>query len=221
MITRLPRWVWVGAWALAFVAGLVNAVGLMGFERQAITHLTGTTTMLGGAIAVMDGSSVIHFALLILAFLAGAALSGVLIEDTALKLGRRYPVALFLESAMLCAAVPLMRQHQEWGLYLASGACGLQNAMVTTYSGTVVRTTHVSGMFTDLGISLGHVLRRHPVDRNRLRLSAIVITGFLCGAVAGAASFLRLDYGALFIPAALTATAACACLWRGRKRRSS
>lgn len=44
MIAKLSRWVWGGAWALAFVAGMVNVVGLLGFEHQAVTHLTGTTT---------------------------------------------------------------------------------------------------------------------------------------------------------------------------------
>ena len=44
MISKLSRWVWAGAWALAFVAGMVNVVGLLGFEHQAVTHLTGTTT---------------------------------------------------------------------------------------------------------------------------------------------------------------------------------
>ena len=41
MISKLSRWVWAGAWALAFVAGIVNVVGLLGYEHQAVTHLTG------------------------------------------------------------------------------------------------------------------------------------------------------------------------------------
>ena len=49
MAERLATWVWVGASALALVAGMVNVVGYLGFEHQAITHLTGTTTLLGAA----------------------------------------------------------------------------------------------------------------------------------------------------------------------------
>jgi uncharacterized membrane protein YoaK (UPF0700 family) len=208
MISKLPRWVWTGAWMLAFIAGIVNAVGLLGLEHQSVTHLTGTTTLLGIALSRADFSGISHFALLLGSFIAGTALSGLIIEDTALKLGRRYPVALLLEAAMLCMAAALLRDRNTWGHYLASCACGLQNAMVTTYSGTVVRTTHVSGMFTDLGISLGHALRRHPVDRRRARLSAIVITGFLSGGAAGAELFRNVGYGALLVPAAMTAAAA-------------
>ena len=54
MGVQLPRWVWIGAGALACVAGMVNAVGFLGFEHQAVTHLTGTTTLLGAALAQDD-----------------------------------------------------------------------------------------------------------------------------------------------------------------------
>ena len=51
MLTRLPRWVEVGAFLLAFLAGSVNAVGLLGFSHQSVSHLTGTTSLLGLALA--------------------------------------------------------------------------------------------------------------------------------------------------------------------------
>jgi uncharacterized membrane protein YoaK (UPF0700 family) len=210
MISKLPRWVWAGAWALAFVAGIVNVVGLLGFEHQAVTHLTGTTSMLAAALASLDGAAALHFAAIIGSFVAGTVLSGFLIQDSTLQLGRRYGVALLLESVLLCVAVPLLRRNNISGIYSASCACGLQNAMVSTYSGAVIRTTHVSGMFTDLGIFLGHSLRGLPVDMRRLRLCFLIITGFLCGGMAGTVAFRRLSYSALFIPAALTATTSLA-----------
>src|SRR4051812_4224085 len=138
MISKLPRWVWIGAWVLAFIAGMINAVGFLSFERQAITHLTGTTTMLGVAIASSDATATLHFLAVIGSFLAGAVLSGCIIQDTALRLGGRYGVTLLLESLLLCAAVPMFNRHSVYGFYLAACACGLQNAMVSTFSGTVV-----------------------------------------------------------------------------------
>jgi uncharacterized membrane protein YoaK (UPF0700 family) len=210
MITRLPRWVWGGAWGLAFVAGIVNVVGFLGFEHQAITHLTGTTSMLGAAIASLDGGEILHFVAIIGSFLTGTVLSGFIIQDSALQLGRRYGAGLLLESLLLCLAVPLLTRGSILGLYSAACACGLQNAMASTYSGTVVRTTHVSGMFTDLGIFLGHALRGLPVDARRLSLCVVVISGFLCGGIAGAVAFRHLAYATLFIPAALTVSAALA-----------
>jgi uncharacterized membrane protein YoaK (UPF0700 family) len=221
MISRLPSWVWCGAWGLAFIAGMVNVVGLLGFEHQAVTHLTGTTSLLASAIAALDATAALHFAAIIASFVAGTVLSGFLIQDSTLQLGRRYGVALLLESALLCLAVPLLKRNQLFGIYAASCACGLQNAMVSTYSGAVIRTTHLSGMFTDLGIFLGHFLRGLPVDARRLRLCLLVISGFLCGGIAGAGAFRQLNYAALFIPGGLTAaTAAAYGMYELRNRRN-
>ena len=207
MISRLPRWVWIGAWALAFIAGMINVVGLLSFEHQAVTHLTGTTSMLGAAIAAGDLNATLHLAALIGSFVAGTVLSGFLIKESTLKLGRRYGVALLIESFLLFLAVWLLRRNSVYGVFSASCACGLQNAMVSTYSGTVIRTTHLSGMFTDLGIFLGHALRGLPVDKPRLRLCFLVISGFLVGGVVGALAFPQMGTATLLIPAALTAAA--------------
>lgn len=208
MISKLPRWVWAGACALAFVAGFVNVVGLLGFEHQAISHLTGTTSMLAAAAAAFDWRAALHLAAAIGSFVAGTVFSGFLIQDSTLQLGRRYGVALLIEALLLCAAALLLKRHSFWGVYAASGACGLQNAMVSAYSGALVRTTHLSGMFTDLGIFLGHALRGLPVDARRLRLCVVIISGFFCGGVAGAGVFRVMSYSALFIPAGLTAATA-------------
>ena len=201
---HLPRWVWIGAVALAGIAGMVNAVGFLGFERMAVSHLTGTTTQLGTALADGDWRGVRHLWAVLIAFSLGAMLSGLIIQDGTLRLGRRYGVALALESLLLVAAIPLFSRQQLNGALLAAMACGLQNAMVTPYSGAVVRTTHLSGMFTDLGIGLGHLLRGLPLPMRRLTLSGLIIGGFLCGGVVGTWGFRAFGYHALALPAALT-----------------
>ncbi len=201
---HLPRWVWIGAVTLACVAGMVNVIGYLGFEHQAVSHLTGTTSLLGAAIAHGDGRAVIHLWGVLIAFCLGAMLSGLIIQDQTLQLGRRYGVVLALEAALLLAAIPLFKQEQIWGALLAAVACGLQNAMVTTYSGAAVRTTHLSGMFTDLGIGLGHLLRGMPLPVRRLTLSGLIISGFLGGGVLGAWLYRHFGYDALLAPALLT-----------------
>lgn len=204
MGVQLPRWVWVGAGALACVGGMVNVVGYLGFEHQAITHLTGTTSLLGAAIAGGETGSGLRLCGMIVAFMAGAAISGLIIQDSTLHLGRRYGVVLVLESLLLFASIGLFKHQQFAGALLAAMACGLQNAMATTYSGAVVRTTHLSGMFTDLGIGLGHALRGMPLPKRRLMLSCLIIALFATGGVIGAALFRRLAYDALLVPATLT-----------------
>ena len=201
---HLPRWVWIGAVALACVAGMVNVIGYLGFEHQAVSHLTGTTSLLGAALAQGDLRAIVHLWGMLIAFCVGAMLSGLVIQDQTLKLGRRYGVALALEAALLLLAIPLFKQQQIWGALLAAMACGLQNAMVTTYSGAAVRTTHLSGMFTDLGIGLGHLLRGMPLPMRRLTLSGLIISGFLGGGVLGAWFYRHWGYAALLAPALLT-----------------
>ncbi len=201
---RLPTWVWIGAVALSSVAGMVNVVGFLGFEHQAVSHMTGSTSQLGMAIAQGDWRAVGHLWGLLVAFSLGAVLSGLLIQDSALQLGRRYGVALAIESALLLVAIPLFEQQQIWGALAAAMACGLQNAMATTFSGAVVRTTHLSGMFTDLGIGLGHLLRGLPLQMRRLTLSGLIISGFLGGGIVGAWLFMHFRYDALLAPALLT-----------------
>ncbi len=201
---RLPTWVWIGAVALSCVAGMVNVVGFLGFEHQAVSHMTGTTSQLGMALAQGDWRAVRHLWGLLIAFSLGAMASGLIIQDSALQLGRRYGVALALESALLLVAIPLFKQQQIWGALAAAMACGLQNAMATTFSGAVVRTTHLSGMFTDLGIGLGHLLRGLPLQVRRLTLSGLIISGFLAGGVVGAWLFAHWHYDALLGPALLT-----------------
>lgn len=207
---HIPSWVAIGAFSLSLIGGLINVVGLLGFEQQAITHLTGTTSQLAVAVAKLHFELILRFSLILLAFVGGACLSGWLIGKNSAKLGRRYGVALMLESALLWIASFLLTRNAYSGVYFACAACGLQNAMVTTYSGAVIRTTHLSGMFTDLGIYLGHAARGLPFNWLRLKICCTVIGGFFVGSVLGAWSFAYFGNRTLFLPAALTGiTAAC------------
>jgi uncharacterized membrane protein YoaK (UPF0700 family) len=63
-------------------------------------------------------------------------------------------------------------------------------------------------MFTDLEIFLGHALRGLPVDRRRIRLCALIISGFRIGGIAGAAMYRVLGYDALWIPSGMTIASA-------------
>lgn len=164
--------------------------------------------MLAVSIGTLNLSAALRFGMVIGSFVIGAILSGFIVQSTVLQLGHRYGIALCLESLSICISVPLLRHESLYGVYCLACACGLQNAMVSTYSGTVVRTTHVSGMFTDLGIFMGHALRGLPIDFLRMRMSLLVISGFFSGGVLGTVLFHLLGYPSLFIPAAIIAGAA-------------
>jgi uncharacterized membrane protein YoaK (UPF0700 family) len=206
MISKLPRWAWVGAPLLTFSAGMVNGIGFLSMKHQGITHLTGTTSLTGLALGDGDMATALHHGTIMLSFLIGAAFSGALIHGTVLTLGRRYGIALFLEAVFLTVAARLLQRDNVIGVYVASAACGLQNAMVSTYSGATLRTTHVSGIFTDLGIFCGHVLRGGELDWRKFRLWTALLSAFLTGGAAAAVAFRNFAYEALYIPALICIT---------------
>ncbi|BBD79977.1 YoaK family protein [Aerosticca soli] len=204
MLRQLPRWAWIGGGLLAFIAGSINAVGYLCFRHQPITHLTGTSTELGIALARGDAREFAHWGMAILAFLLGAVASGFIVQQHTLKLGRRYGVVLMMESLLLFAATPLIHGGHDLGIYLATAACGLQNAMVSTYSGATLRTTHLSGIFTDLGIYLGQRLRGLAVDTLRIHVCVLIASHFILGATAGALGYAWMAERVLLVPAGLT-----------------
>lgn len=193
---------------LACNAGMVNAVGLQSYAHRAVTHVTGTTTLFSAALARLDGAEMLNLGLVLVSFAGGAALGGFVVQNAALKLGRRYGVALLVESLFLTLAAMLMQSHTSVGSYFASAACGLQNAMASTYSGAVLRTTHMTGMVTDLGAAFGHFLRGAEGDWIRVRLYGLLIGSFIVGGVLGSLLFTVFSYDALYIPAVLTGSVA-------------
>lgn len=195
---------------LTGVAGMINATAFLSFQHQGITHLTGSTTLFGIAVARGETNAAWHLAAVAGAFVVGCVASGAIVQDSTLQLGRRYGVALALESALLFLAVPLLDQQQAIGAYLASCACGLQNGMASTFSGAVLRTTHVSGAFTDLGIFLGHLLRGTTVDFRRMRLCVVLIAGFLAGSILGAWGHAAFGNRILYLPATAIGAAGAA-----------
>lgn len=200
MISKLPRWIEYGSFVLALVAGLVNSIGLLGFKHQSISHLSGTATLLGTGIVSAPLTEVFHLAIVLLSFLIGSAVSGFFLPSGSLKLGRNYSALLTVEAVLLLAAIPFLTKDALLGHYLASSACGLQNALATTYSGAVIRTTHVTGIFTDLGIMFGARLRGERFDRRKCKLFLLIIVGFILGGVCGAYLFGALKFNALYFP---------------------
>ncbi|MFT6904592.1 MAG: uncharacterized membrane protein YoaK (UPF0700 family), partial [Oleiphilaceae bacterium] len=60
MISSLPKWIEYGAFVLAFVAGCINAIGLLGFEHQSVSHVSGTATLIGTSLLTSSGEKTLH-----------------------------------------------------------------------------------------------------------------------------------------------------------------
>lgn len=202
-MSTLPRWIEYGAFILAFVAGYVNSIGLLGFEHQAVSHLSGTATLFGIGILNSEFTNTFHIALILISFFLGSSLSGFLVHSSNLQLGRHYDTALLVEALLLFLSIYLLSHGELYGQYVASAACGLQNALATSYSGAIVRTTHLTGIFTDLGIMLGSRLRGKLLDKRKLLLFSVIIIGFIAGAACGSYLYTKYMFNALFIPATI------------------
>lgn len=201
MIDRLPSWVWLGGFLLASAAGYINAVGVMGFYHQGVTHVTGQATLISVMSAERDFSQAFKIGAMLLSFLLGAVLSGMIIRDTTLSLGRRYGLVLMVESVLLGAASVVLDRGMAWGDLLLATAAGLQNGMVTTFSGAIVRTTHLTGVVTDIGVLLGHALRGQKLEGRKLSLLLAIVAGFMLGSFGGALGYQGYAYRCLWVPA--------------------
>ena len=222
MIAKLPRWVWAGAAVLAFNGGMINAVAILGFVHKGITHVTGNCSLLSIALMEGDRGGVAQLFFIVVSFFLGSVLSGVLLGDAHLRMGRRYGLVMALESVLLVISTYGSLKGSVHGEYFVSMAAGLQNAMASTYSGAIVRTTHLTGILTDLGALAGNRLRGLRVDVKRAWLLSVILGSFIAGGLFGVASYHHLGPWAMLGPAVLMALSAAGYeLFRKQRTRQN
>lgn len=195
-----PVWVYAGGLMLTAVAGWVNAVAVAS-AYHAVTHMTGTVHAVSLEFSRGNSEVALRAAAVVLFFFLGATLSGVIIRQPTLHAGQRYGVALMVEGTLLAGAWFGLRSGSVTGEVLSAVACGLQNALATSYSGAVLRTTHMTGVVTDLGINIGHWLARQPVEWFRVRLHLVLLAGFVTGGALGSLVHGSLGSASLLVPA--------------------
>jgi len=194
---------------LCVTAGFVNAAGFLGFSVLT-TNVTGHAALFAERIAMQDWKTARVVALWMFLFLAGAFVSSLIISFIGRNQRFSYVIPILIEMAILfCVAIFGYRYDQslvdkEFFAGSLLFAMGLQNSLVAIVSGSVVRTTHLTGTFTDLGIELAQILSKSGEDRqalkSRIKLRLIIIFFFMCGALAGAYLFKLLSFHAFFIP---------------------
>jgi uncharacterized membrane protein YoaK (UPF0700 family) len=152
-------------------------------------------------------------------FLVGAIVSGMIIGGRHLKPGRRYGVVLMIEGAVLLTATALLLLNHPVGVTLTALACGLQNAMASSYYGLVIRTTHVTGIVTDLGVMLGQWIRFKDIKPWKAFLLLGLLGGFLIGGLSGNLLYGSAGMISLLLPSLLCLSAGGAYFsWRQRTR---
>lgn len=209
----------VGGFGLAATAGYINSV-VVALGTLPVTHLTGSVTRLSMDLGAGNRADAFFVAGLVLAFVFGAALSGLVIGRATLRLGRRYGIAVLIEAALIGLSAATITTSLPLGALLAAAAAGLQNAMASSYRSIIIRTTHVTGLLTDLGFMTGQLLAGHKVGKWRLLLLTGLLVAFLGGGILGVVAHHFMGHTALWIPSAAMALAGSVYfawrLYRGR-----
>jgi uncharacterized membrane protein YoaK (UPF0700 family) len=198
--------------ALAFVAGAANAGGFLAVG-QYTSHMTGIVSAMADNLAFGSVTLVLAGLSSLLAFMTGAATSAMLINW-----GRRrqaqseFAMPLMLEALLLlCFGLLGSNLEQHRWLFVPATVdllcfiMGLQNAIITKISKAEIRTTHVTGLVTDIGIELGKLFywnfgavadweNRVQADRGRLRLLASLLGMFFAGGLVGAFGFKKIGF---------------------------
>lgn len=223
------------AMVLPGIAGAVNAAGFF-VVGSYLSHITGTVARAGDDLALGQYSSALTYLMLIAAFFFGAALASVQIEVSRRLNRPKYAFTLLTEAlllggfALLCALTPDAWHRENLPLMaVVVISMGLQNAMVTRLSGAVVRTTHMTGIVTDLGIETARLaflardqargkglwaglasfasIGRDP-EAKRVKLLTIIFASFFAGALLGPLVYLQFGYWGAIGPTAILAALA-------------
>lgn len=195
--------------SLAFQAGTINAGGFLACHRF-VTHTTGFATLFGTEMAYKNWVGALGMLSVPVFFLLGSMIAGFFVDHRLLE-GKHpdYPVVLFLMTTFMLTVtiggvsgafgdfgeeLTLTRDYAL--LALLTMTCGIQNAMVTSVFGAVIRTTHLTGITTDLGIDLVRLLtgtyRHTKSDEVRATWMRIgIISAFVFGSFA---SFVYLTH---------------------------
>lgn len=219
---------------LAAIAGALNTAAFhaVGFFSA---NMTGNVSALSDHAASGDWRVSFFYLSIVLAFVFGALISTLLINA-----GRRrnihsiYAIGILTEAILmvLLGGFELIIPTMERGPVLILGLSflmGIQNAVVTRISDARVRTTHISGMSTDIGIELsmlfdiarGRELHAEAASyRSKLRLHVQTVLSFLAGGIAGVVLYQAIGIRLLFAIAALLFMMAGNAIIRSRMRRT-
>lgn len=187
---------------LSFVAGIVNVTGFLSF-KQLTTNVTGHFALFINDVADFEFWKGTIYFLYIFSFLFGSFLSSFLIEM--FKENKKLNVFVLptiIESFILISIGILSNvieiESSDLIVCLLLFAMGLQNSFVTKISNAVVRTTHLTGLFTDLGIDISQMFFPdfHP-NREKLKanikLRLYIISFFFAGGLVGGFFYSKLN----------------------------
>jgi uncharacterized membrane protein YoaK (UPF0700 family) len=195
---------------LSFVAGLVNITGVLALKTLT-TNVTGHFAFFAEEIMRHDYATAITFFLFTIFFLIGSFISSFLQELISLKnpdLSHIFPITLemiiLIAIGLFGTNTNLLSLEGKLTAFFMLLAMGIQNSLVTNISKSTVRTTHLTGLFTDLGIELSQLFfYKKPDEIKKLKTSIFlrlsIITFFFIGCISGGIIYQFLAIKTLFV----------------------
>jgi uncharacterized membrane protein YoaK (UPF0700 family) len=228
---------------LAFIGGFVNSCGFV-LIGVFTSHVTGNVGRLANDLVTRDAAASIAALAMIGAFFMGAFVASMMVESNFFgRTPTAYGTAMVVEATLLAAFLVICHwsdtshpRHQDAKALLLCAAMGMQNSLVTRLSGSVVRTTHLTGVVTDLGIEAARWFRwwrghasnalhvklsfgRNPPEKpnpGRSRLLLTITGAFMSGAVVGACLATWIAVDAMSVPVLALLLGATYALISGR-----
>lgn len=168
----------------AFTAGHLNALFLF-LHAIMVSHQTGNLSHVG-SVALLQDWSVVAVPLIVLgSFFCGAVFSGAVLGDATFDPHRKYGTLTVIEGALLLCAALTGQTYYLATLIVGSFAMGLQNAFISSYHGIIIRTTHMTGIVTDLGFLVGSALKCRTWQFGKMAFFLSILAGFTAGAGSG------------------------------------
>lgn len=202
--------------ALAFASGSVNAGAFLACERF-VSHVTGTVTRVGLDLSMP--TLLAESLTVLVAFVLGAMTSVVALDARAIRGLPPRPDVVLLGVALVLVGIATLGSLGLFGPFGAASeqgpdflllaalsfTMGAMNASVASSTALAVRTTHMTGPASDLGVQLGRAFVLLGDDRRRAYLLAGLrggkILAFAAGAAANAFAAPSLSHLVFLVPA--------------------
>ena len=195
---------------LSFVAGIVNVAGFLAV-KQLTTNVTGHFAYFVDEVFQVHFWKGLVYFLYILFFFLGAFISSLLVEYVALKNeNKTYILPIVIEIVLLLFVASLgknlIESYANLIVCILLFAMGLQNSLVTKISDATVRTTHLTGLFTDLGIELSQLFfYKKALQKIKLyasiKLRLTIIIFFFIGGITAGLLYQKLQLKVLILAA--------------------
>lgn len=195
---KLP--VFLLAALMASLAGYINSAMLIEFAMP-VSQMTGIASRLSDGIIHGQFDLLIKASMVLFGFLIGAFLSGLMIGQRQYRQDNAYGYALLCISSLLVGSTVFSYIGSTFSVLLTAIACGLQNALIASYRGLQIRTTHMTGIVTDIGVYIADFFKTKTPWSWQAYLLVVLFISFIVGGLIGIIAYEYFPKRAMILPA--------------------